>query len=361
MRKKIFKFMQMSFIAVFALLLTYKNCSGIIKRCQYLKGVDNANVSVIVPVYNTENYLEETLQSLENQTLDGLEIVCVNDGSTDSSLAILRNHAKKDTRIKIVDQKNRGVSVARNNGIKCAKGKYIMFADSDDLLPPYACQKAFECAEKYKSDVLMLGNMCFMDGEQIDLNAFSYDDSNVEFYACEPSQNPYYALKVEMSSIWNKIWKKSWLKENDVWFKEGISRGEDGLFNIIAFSNVTNLVHNNNVFYCYRQNRPNSALTTANAKKILKSAIPGAYELIKNRYRFNFDDKDSWLVDNILGATFVRITEDLEDDNDKVYFAAKTLEVLENELIQKNAIILNKDQQKKINFLKSIANFQKIG
>ena len=356
MRKKFFKFMQVSFISLFTLLLTYKNCSGVIKKCQYLKGVNNAKVSVIVPVYNTENYLEETLQSLENQTLNELEIVCVNDGSTDSSLSILRNHAKNDSRIKIVDQKNKGVSVARNHGIKAAKGKYIMFADSDDLLPPYACEKAYECAEQYKSDVVMLGNICFTDGEKIDLNSFSYDESNMGFYVREESQNPYRALKVEMSSVWNKIWKKSWLVDNDVWFKEGISRGEDGLFNIIAFSNADSLVHNNNMFYCYRQNRPNSALTTANAKKILKNVIPGAHELIKNRYRFNFDDKDEWLVDNILGSTFVRITEDLDNSEDKAYFAKQTVQILQDEIIKECGIVLNKDQQEKLNILKSIAN-----
>lgn len=357
MGKKFFKFMRVSFISIFALLLTYKNCSGVIKKCQYLKGVDNAKVSVIVPVYNTENYLEETLQSLENQTLAELEIVCVNDGSTDSSLTILRNHAKKDSRIKIIDQKNRGVSVARNHGIKAAKGQYIMFVDSDDLLPPYACEKAFECAEKYKSDIVMLGNICFMDGEQIDLNSFSYNENNIDFYTCSESQNPYRTLKVEMSSVWNKIWKKSWLIDNNVWFKEGISRGEDGLFNIIAFSNVGNLVHDNNVFYCYRQNRPNSALTTANAKKILQSAIPGAYELIKNRYRLNFDDSDEWLVDNILGSTFVRITEDLDNDEDKSYFAKETVKILEDKIIKECGIILSKEQQEKLNVLKTIANF----
>lgn len=356
MRKKFFKFMQVSFISVFALLLTYKNCSGVIKKCQYLKGVDNAKVSVIVPVYNTENYLEETLRNLENQTLNELEIVCVNDGSTDGSLTILRNHAKNDARIKIIDQKNKGVSVARNNGVKVAKGKYIMFADSDDLLPPYACEKAYECAERYKSNVVMLGNICFKDGEKIDVNSFCYDEKNIDFYTRSKSQNPYYSLRVEMTSVWNKIWKKSWLIDNDVWFKEGISRGEDALFNIIAFSNVDSLVHNNNVFYCYRQNRPNSALKTAGAKKILQSVIPGAYELIKNRYRLNFEGSDEWLVDNILGSTFVRITKDLRNSEDKAYFAKQTAEILQDEIIKKCGIVLNKDQQEKLNILKSIAN-----
>ncbi len=355
--EKFFKFMQVLFILIFAIFLIRKSFSEIIKKCQYLKGVDNAKVSVVIPVYNTENYLEETLQCLENQTLKEIEIVCVNDGSSDSSLQILRSHANVDSRIKIIDQKNQGVSVARNNGVKCSKGKYIMFADSDDLLPPYACEKAFECAEKYKSDVVMLGNICFTDGEKIDLNSFIYDESKIEFYTRDKSQNPYYALKVEMTSIWNKIWKRSWLIDNDIWFKKGITRGEDGLFNVVAFSNVETLVHNNNVFYCYRQNRPNSALTTSNAKKILESVIPVAYEIIRNRYRFSFENKDEWLVNNILDLTFVRITEDLTDDKDKAYFAKKTVDVLEKELIEKYAVILTEEQQEKIAILKNIADF----
>lgn len=355
--KKFFKLMQILFISIFAIFLVRESFSEIIKKCQYLKGLENAKVSVVMPVYNTQAYLEETLESLENQTLKEIEIVCVNDGSSDNSLQILRNHAKLNSKIKIVDQKNQGVSVARNNGIKSAKGKYIMFVDSDDLLPPYACEKAFECAEKYKADVVMLGNICFTDGEKIDVNPFAYDESKLKLFTRSKSQNPYYALNVEMSSVWNKIWKRSWLIDNEIWFKKGILKGEDGIFNIIAFSNVNTLVHDDNIFYCYRQNRPNSILNTLDVKKTLESILSGTYELIKNRYRFNFENSDEWLVNNILDSTFMRITEDLVDSKDKAYFAKKTLNILEKELIEKYAVVLNEKQQEKINILKDIADF----
>ena len=91
-------------------------------------------VSVIIPVYNTGPYLEECLNSARNQTLKNIEIICVNDGSTDHSLDILQNCAKQDNRVIVINQKNQGVSHARNVGIQHAKGKYIYFLDSDDYL-----------------------------------------------------------------------------------------------------------------------------------------------------------------------------------------------------------------------------------
>ena len=86
-------------------------------------------VSIIVPVYNVEKYLSKCLESLINQTLKDIEIICVNDGSTDNSLSILKEYANKDSRIKIIDKQNEGVSVARNTGIEVATGEYLMFVD----------------------------------------------------------------------------------------------------------------------------------------------------------------------------------------------------------------------------------------
>ncbi|MBR0423231.1 MAG: glycosyltransferase [Clostridia bacterium] len=312
-------------------------------------------VSVIIPVYNTEKYLDECLNNMDSQTLKEMEIICVNDGSTDNSLEVLKKHQKKDKRIKIINQENAGVSAARNAGIKAAKGKYIVFADSDDLIPAYAYKKAFECAEKYNADIVQLGNICFEDGEKMDLNSFSYDDSKIEVYTREKSENPYDMLKVEMTSIWNKIWKKSWLIENNLFFKEGIKIAEDGLFNIIAFANLDRLVHNNNIFYCYRQNRPESVLSRSNAKKNLENGILSAPELINNRYRFNFDNSDEWVVNSILDFSFVRITEHLTDEKDKIYFAKEYSQIIEDQLVKGCGVSLNSEQQKKIDILKKIA------
>ena len=93
-------------------------------------------VSVIIPVYNVDKYLEECLQSVCSQTLKDIEIICINDGSTDKSGQILKDFAKKDKRIILIEQENRGVSIARNNGLKAARGEYIGFVDSDDCIDP---------------------------------------------------------------------------------------------------------------------------------------------------------------------------------------------------------------------------------
>ena len=92
-------------------------------------------LSVIVPVYNTEKYLRECLDSVINQTLKDIEIICINDGSTDRSLDILKEYALKDNRIKIIDKKNEGVAAARNDGIRIANGEFVCFMDSDDYYP----------------------------------------------------------------------------------------------------------------------------------------------------------------------------------------------------------------------------------
>lgn len=92
------------------------------------------SITIIVPVYNTENYIETCLKSLISQNLDNFEIICINDGSTDNSFDILNKYAKHYGNIKILSQQNQGVSIARNNGLKIAKGDYVMFVDSDDWI-----------------------------------------------------------------------------------------------------------------------------------------------------------------------------------------------------------------------------------
>ena len=93
-------------------------------------------ISVIIPCYNVENYVARCLDSVINQTYNNLEIICVNDGSTDNTLAILKDYAKKDSRIKIIDKKNGGLSSARNAGIEVASYEYVVFLDSDDWIEP---------------------------------------------------------------------------------------------------------------------------------------------------------------------------------------------------------------------------------
>ena len=112
-------------------------------------------VSVIVPVYNVENYLRQCLDSITGQTLRNIEIICVDDSSTDSSGKILEEYAKKDERIKIITQPNKGAGAARNNGLSAAQGKYLSFLDSDDFFEPDMLELAYKKAEEDRADFVV--------------------------------------------------------------------------------------------------------------------------------------------------------------------------------------------------------------
>jgi len=124
-------------------------------------------VSVIIPVYNTEKYLGECLDSVLKQTLSDIEIICIDDGSTDNSLKILNKYAKKDKRIKIITQKNSGVINARNNAIAQAVSEYIYPLDSDDIISPDCLEKLYNAIQSGKADVITSRVMQFgrTDGE----------------------------------------------------------------------------------------------------------------------------------------------------------------------------------------------------
>ena len=114
---------------------------------------NNPLISVVVPIYNTSKYLPRCLNSIINQTYKNLEIICINDGSTDNSLSILQNYAQKDSRIKITTQKNAGLSAARNTGIIKSTGKYITFVDSDDEISHNMLEKLLVSLQKNDADI----------------------------------------------------------------------------------------------------------------------------------------------------------------------------------------------------------------
>ena len=120
-------------------------------------------VSVIIPVYNTEVYLRECLDSVVNQTLREIEIICIDDGSTDSSLSILKEYAQKDSRIRVLQQENLHSGVARNAGIAIARGKYLVFLDSDDFFETSMLERMCNQAENDESDIVICSNSVYDD------------------------------------------------------------------------------------------------------------------------------------------------------------------------------------------------------
>ena len=126
-------------------------------------------VSVIIPIYNVQNFLIDCLDSIVKQSLKEIEIICVNDGSTDDSLSLLLNYSKIDNRIMIIDQRNRGLSEARNTGIKFSNGEFIYFVDSNDLLRLNALYELYEYSKKYNLDIIYFQSIEFKNNNKIQI------------------------------------------------------------------------------------------------------------------------------------------------------------------------------------------------
>lgn len=208
-------------------------------------------VSIIVPVYNVEKYLSKCLESLINQTLKDIEIVCVNDGSTDNSLSILKEYANKDSRIKVIDKQNKGVSVARNLGIEVATGEYLMFVDSDDYLIENACEKALNTIEHNNSDICIFGHYDLVDGKLVKSSV------NKDIIKAQKQNNQTYT---DFSiNIWDKIYNREFLIRNSINFIPNLKTSEDVIFNFICQFNNPNVSYSTEPLYVYRLTRENSA------------------------------------------------------------------------------------------------------
>ena len=125
-------------------------------KCSAIIVNSSIKISIIIPIYNVEDYLVECLESIINQTYKNLEIICVNDGSTDKSLMVIKEYEKKDKRIKVISHSNKGVSAPKNAGMKIATGDYITFVDPDDLIDLNVYEKCIESIIKYnKPDIVV--------------------------------------------------------------------------------------------------------------------------------------------------------------------------------------------------------------
>ncbi len=191
-------------------------------------------ISVIIPVYNVEKYLRECLDSVVNQTLKDIEIICVNDGSPDNSLAILKEYAAKDSRFVIIDQKNQGLSCSRNNAMKIAKGQYFVFLDSDDYLEPNALEVIYNNMAKKQLDMLSYSGINFDNKTKKEkINSywgFKYlpKNFNYEKFNYKEAQEHNFITKMAVSSCLT-AYKHSMIEKSKITFPEHLCF-EDNLF-----------------------------------------------------------------------------------------------------------------------------------
>ena len=243
---------------------------------------ENPKVSVILPVYNVGKYLRESLESLINQTLKDIEIICVNDGSTDDSYEILEEYKAKDSRIKVIHKENKGTGAARNDGLKLATGECIGFVDPDDWVKPNMFERLYSLIQEKDLDIAM----CMPDGydEKNAVNApFPYfvdanfekiiDDRIFNWRDLSPFSYP--------MCVWNKLYKKELFDKHNIDFAEGLDF-EDHKVIFGTLLTAEKMFFIREKLYVYRFNREGSVLTDNNRRLIDHIKIFDIVENIMN-------------------------------------------------------------------------------
>ena len=238
-------------------------------------------ISVIIPVYNTNEYLSRCLDSVISNTYHNLEIICINDGSTDNSLSILCEYEEKDNRIVVVDIKNNGVSHARNIGLKFASGEIISFIDSDDWVHSRYFETLLAQLNKHNSDVAVC-SYCRTFEFDIEKTKSIPENCNAQLFTGEDNLNQY----VIKSYIWGRLYRSESIK--DIIFCEDISISEDKAFNISVLSNSQYLkVSYVNLALYFYFNRADSVVNTISGfelRGLSKYYLEQVEKNISNKY-----------------------------------------------------------------------------
>lgn len=226
-------------------------------------------VSLVVPVYNAEKYLAKSIESMLSQSLKEMELILVNDGSKDNSLAICEEYAKKDSRITVINKKNEGACIARNTGIDIAKGKYIQLADADDYIDNNMLEEQYNLAEKTNAEVVMCGmkfDVHQKDGQVITSEAH-YKDMVLS------SQEEIKLIFMDLfdnllfNYTHNKLYNGEFLKKNNLKFIEWLPIDQDTNFNIDVFKALNKLTISTKSYYHYVKTFEETIVTRYHANK----------------------------------------------------------------------------------------------
>jgi len=219
--------------------------------------MNNIKVSVIIPVYNSEKYLKQCLDSVVNQTLKDIEIIVVNDGSTDNSLKIIQEYSNKYKNIKVINKQNEGCYKARNVGLETAKGEYIAFLDSDDYIEFNMYEKLYSKAKETDADIVS-SNYYILENNKLKI---------VDFYSSikllEKTNNKLVGAENILldAVIWSRIFKRQMLIDKGIMFHSDIHTADDAFFHALTMLNANKIIYIPDVLYTYRISR-NGSITT---------------------------------------------------------------------------------------------------
>lgn len=245
--------------------------------------MDKGKVSIIVPMYNVEDYLEDCVNSITNQTYRNLEIILVDDGSPDNSGKIADEFAKKDDRIKVLHKENGGLSDARNAGMDIATGEYLMFVDSDDFLLPTACEVLVNKIYEENADYVIANyTNCNDSGKLWEKPVFNTEKYKSFKLDIKDYKDSFYIMN---SAVWNKLFRTSFVKGLNIKFRIGLP-AEDAIFTTYCFLKSIKVYYIPDVVYVYRQREQGTSISTSCTLKYF-NGINEAYRIIYEHFKEN--------------------------------------------------------------------------
>ena len=248
-------------------------------------------ISVLIPVYNTQKYLRECLQSVQKQTFTDFEIICLDDGSTDDSLNQLKNFQIHEPRLRVLTQANAGVAATRNRLIQQARGEYIAFVDADDLIAPDYLEKLYTAAQESHAPI----TKCFFQCVSENRSQFIPTDRNSVHEFPSDILAERFAAGYYDSVVWRKLFLRKWLLAKDLFFFDG-RIAEDLPFEILAFAEAEKITVVPQILYFYRKGIDSSV--SANPHKMAVNILHNLLDLHTQLYRRNLIDpqtNDVWI------------------------------------------------------------------
>lgn len=255
-----------------------------------------AIISVIIPIYNTEKYLNRCIKSIVQQTYTELEIILVDDGSTDSSYSICKKWESTDTRIKVIHQSNKGAAVAKNTGLDFATGKLITFVDSDDYILPDMYLKLSEMMQKYNCDIMEAAYCQFTDDSEEGF--VNHDITKPFIYTAKEAMKLHLQDKIFRQVVWNKMYTKDVIGNTK--FLEG-KYIDDEYWTYKVIGNAKRIGYLDTVFYCYRQHDKSAIGRVYNIKRL--DAID-ALEQRMNYIKHRFPELSGKAIEAYIGTCF---------------------------------------------------------
>lgn len=298
-------------------------------------------VSVVVPVYNAEEYVQGTITSILNQSYPYLELILIDDGSTDSSLEICQQKEKLDKRIKVIQQPNAGVSVARNTGIQAASGEFILFLDSDDFIEKDMIEVLLSHLND-RNELVICGNYIHdlekENSKSINTGNNEYKELTTAEFAADFWDHYESGLT---NPPWNKLYVTSIIKENNISFPTGVRMGEDILFNLDYFRQVNQFkVIDKHLYHYIVYPNQSSRKVDLRIKDDMILFLKEIEQFIQQNAGFE-SSKENWnqhnyqIYEHLVTALRMAYRTDELTDQERLNYVIQTIEVFKKEFSER--------------------------